>query len=435
MMGLFKNIRHRAICSWLLAITLGWAPIGASSKETDKKLVITSPLKALFDESWQRQPEARSYSIRLESFQARERVTQSFLPKPLTMELAGKAERSSTSTNFGAGGTGEYIVGFAIPLWLIGERSSAIALSNAESQRLIKQQAIIQLRLAARLRSLFWEFELAKINHELAENRYQNAKSLSQDVLRRYKAGDLSKADLFQAESAFANAEATLAEAQANLILAKQNLRSVIGREITPDLLKPAKQYAEVLPALPKNFVDLDQSHPVIQDLIAQVEVASKATALAQAQTRQNPELQLYTTGGRPEVGAPTQQSIMLGFKIPFGSGDRVQAQKFASQANQIESEERLVFERERVLAELDAAKARVESAQIRLTAAKRRAQLSAETREFFDKSFKFGESDLPTRLRIELEAVDATKQAAQAEIAYLASVSALRQALGLLPE
>jgi cobalt-zinc-cadmium efflux system outer membrane protein len=125
----------------------------------------------------------------------------------------------------------------------------------------------------------------------------------------------------------------------------------------------------------------------------------------------------------------------MLGFKIPFGSSDRVQAQKFASQANQIESEERLVFERERVLAELDAAKARVESAQIRLTAAKRRAQLSAETREFFDKSFKFGESDLPTRLRIELEAVDATKQAAQAEIAYLASVSALRQALGLLPE
>ena len=351
------------------------------------------------------------------------------------MELAGKAERSSTSTNFGAGGTGEYIVGFAIPLWLIGERSSAIALSNAESQRLIKQQAIIQLRLAARLRSRFWEFELAKINHELAENRYQNAKSLSQDVLRRYKAGDLSKADLFQAESAFANAEATLAEGQANLILAKQNLRSVIGREITPDLLKPTKQYAEVLPALPKNFVDLDQSHPVIQDLIAQVEVASKATALAQAQTRQNPELQLYTSGGRPEVGVPTQQSIMLGFKIPFGSGDRVQAQKFASQANQIESEERLVFERERVLAELDAAKARVESAQIRLTAAKRRAQLSAETREFFDKSFKFGESDLPTRLRIELEAVDATKQAAQAEIAYLASVSALRQALGLLPE
>lgn len=426
--------RHRIYYCLLLA-ALGFVPFGVLSKEGSNGLVRPTPLKVLFDEAWQRQPEARAYSTRLESLQARERVSQSLLPKPLTLEVAGKAERSGSNTNFGAGGTGEYIVGFAIPLWLVGERSSAMALSNAESQRLIKTQASIQLRLAARLRFVFWDFELARINGELAENRFQNAKALSQDVQRRYKAGDLSKADLLQAESAAANAEAALAESQANLILAKQNLRSVIGRDVTPDLLKPAKRYGEALPALPKNFVDLDQSHPVIQDLIAQVEVASKATALAQAQTRQNPVLQLITTNGRPEVGAPNQQSILLGIRIPFGSANQMQAQQFASRANQIESEERLVLERERALGELDASKAQVESAQIRLTAAKRRAQLSSETRTFFDKSFKFGESDLPSRLRIELEATDAAKQAAQAEIAYLASVSALRQALGLLPE
>ena len=429
-----RNHKYRYTACCFLAI-VGLLPLAAFSKEANKSPTPPAPLKVLFDEAWQRQPEARAYSTRLESLQARERVSQSLLPKPLTLEVAGKAERSGTNSNFGAGGTGEYIVGFAIPLWLIGERSSAMALSDAELQRLIKQQASLQLRLAARIRTLFWEFELAKINGELAENRLQNAKTLSQDVQKRYKAGDLSKADFMQAESAVANSEAELAESQANLILAKQNLRSVIGRDITPELLKPAKQYAEVLPLLPKNFVDLDQSHPVIQDLIAQVEVATKATALAQAQTRQNPELQLYTTSGRPEVGVPTKQSILLGLKIPFGSSDRVQAQRFASRANQIESEERLVFERERMLAELDASKAQVESAQIRLTAAKRRAQLSTETRVFFDKSFKFGETDLPTRLRVELEAMDAIKQAAQAEITYLASVSALRQALGLLPE
>lgn len=434
-MDLLRNYSYRNASCCLLVTVVGLLPLAALSKEANKGPSTSASLKVLFDESWQRQPEARAYSSRLESLQARERVTQSLLPKPLTLEVARKAERSGTNSNFGADGTGEYIVGFAIPLWLIGERSSAMALSDAELQRLIKQQASLQLRLAARIRSLFWEFELAKINGELAENRLQNTKALSQDVQRRYKAGDLSKADFMQAESALANSEAALAESQANLILAKQNLRSVIGRDITPELLKPAKEYAEVLPLLPKNFVDLDQSHPVIQDLIAQVEVATKATALAQAQTRQNLELQLYTTSGRPEVGKPTQQSILLGLKIPFGSSDRVQAQRFASRANQIESEERLVFERERVLAELDASKAQMESAQIRLTAAKRRAQLSTETRTFFDKSFKFGESDLPTRLRVELEAMDAIKQAAQAEITYLASVSALRQALGLLPE
>lgn len=430
-----RNYASKHVFCCLCLAIVGFVPLGTLAQEVKQARITPAPLKALFDESWQRQPEARAYSTRLESLEARERVTQSLLPRPLTLEVAGKAERSSTNTNFGASGTGEYIVGFAIPIWLIGERSSAMALSSAESQRLVKQLASVQLRLAARLRSLFWEFELAKINGELAENRLQNARGLSQDVQRRYQAGDLSKADLLQAESAAANAEAALAESQANLILAKQNLRSVIGRDITPDLLKPAKQYAEALPALPKNFVDLDQTHPLIQDLIAQVEVASKATALAQAQTRQNPELRLIASNGRPEVGVPNQQSILLGLRIPFGSANQIQAQRFASRANQIESEERLVFERERVLGELDASKAQVESAQIRLTAAKRRAQLSSETRAFFDKSFKFGESDLPTRLRVELEATDAAKQAAQAEITYLASVSALRQALGLLPE
>jgi cobalt-zinc-cadmium efflux system outer membrane protein len=45
------------------------------------------------------------------------------------------------------------------------------------------------------------------------------------------------------------------------------------------------------------------------------------------------------------------------------------------------------------------------------------------------------GETDLPTRLRVELEASDAERQAARARIELAAAVSALRQALGLLPE
>ena len=47
----------------------------------------------------------------------------------------------------------------------------------------------------------------------------------------------------------------------------------------------------------------------------------------------------------------------------------------------------------------------------------------------------RFGETDLPTRLRIELEASDASRQAAVAKINYAVAISNLRQALGLLPE
>ena len=69
------------------------------------------------------------------------------------------------------------------------------------------------------------------------------------------------------------------------------------------------------------------------------------------------------------------------------------------------------------------------------MTAADKRAQLARELRSFFQKSFQMGETALPTRLRIELEAGEAQRQASRTRIDRAAAVSALRQALGLLPE
>ena len=100
-----------------------------------------------------------------------------------------------------------------------------------------------------------------------------------------------------------------------------------------------------------------------------------------------------------------------------------------------VDSEVRLSYERESALSNVESNVALVKSAKMKLDAADKRSNLANETRQFFDKSFRFGETDLPTRLRIELEAVDANRQAAIAKINYAVSVSNLRQALGLLPE
>src|SRR3989344_2410590 len=67
--------------------------------------------------------------------------------------------------------------------------------------------------------------------------------------------------------------------------------------------------------------------------------------------------------------------------------------------------------------------------------AAQRRATLAHETQAFFDKSFRLGETDLPTRLRIAQEAQEAARQASLAAIDLAAAASAWRQAAGLLPQ
>ena len=91
--------------------------------------------------------------------------------------------------------------------------------------------------------------------------------------------------------------------------------------------------------------------------------------------------------------------------------------------------------ERGRLTAGLEGARMRVEASRTQLVAVERRAQLARESRGFFDKSFRLGETDLPTRLRIEAEAAEAERQAARTRIELAAAISAWRQALGLLPQ
>ena len=121
--------------------------------------------------------------------------------------------------------------------------------------------------------------------------------------------------------------------------------------------------------------------------------------------------------------------------RIPFGAGARHDSRLAAARADVLEAEAQLAIDRARLQAEQDAARARVEATRVQLGAAERRATLARETRGFFDKSFRLGETDLPTRLRIEAEAAEAERQAARSRIELAAAISSWRQALGLLPQ
>jgi len=163
--------------------------------------------------------------------------------------------------------------------------------------------------------------------------------------------------------------------------------------------------------------------------------VADRAAALAALRTRANPELLLATTRERDGRGEPTLRTITLGIRIPFGAGHRQAAVAATARAEATELDVERALAADRLAGEADAARAQVEAAKVQLAAAERRAQLAAESRGFFDRSFRLGETDLPTRLRIESEAAEAQRQAARSRIDLAAAISHWRQALGLLPE
>ena len=414
---------------WMLCSSLGFWQTFAYA---DDAKLSKHELKSLYEIAWERQPESKSYQFRVDAALAKQKIASSYLASPASIEVAQKTDR--TNSNQGAS---ETIAGLGIPLWLWGERVSSIGLADAEYKRLLSQYLLIQLKVAAEVRDAYWSYKRSSVELDLSKSRLQNAKALSLDVEKRFRAGDLSRADLHQANGALANAEASLAEAQANFINAEQKVRSLLGVGMVEKSIKTGllNQLAEPIPKVPDNLSSLDFNLPVVAALLDQLEVAKKAVSLAKAQTRSTPELQLLTTRGRDVYGVPFQQSITLGIRIPFGSDSRYQNKLATTTAEMVEAESQLALERERALSNIESSALLVKTARLKADSSEKRAVLANETRSFFEKSFRFGETDLPTRLRIELEASDASRQAAVAKINYAVAISNLRQALGLLPE
>lgn len=382
-------------------------------------------LRQAFEAAWARQPEAKALHARRDAARAQQQAAQSWTPEPAAFELSSKTDRLNRNA-----GARELEVGVAVPLWLPGERGRSAALADAEAAAIESRATAAQLRVAATVRDAWWQWQRARIEADSARDQLDNTRRIAADVAWRTKAGDLARADQHQADGAVASAEAEHAQAEASLAAAHQHLRALAGIESgAGDALSTA---AEPAPAAASGDGD---AHAALQELKDRAAVAERTAALAATQSRANPELMLATTRDRGAFGEASQQTITLGVRIPFGGGPRHEARSAAARAEATEVQAQLALERERLEAERKAARVRVETSRTQLLAAEHRAQLARESRGFFDKSFRLGETDLPTRLRIEAEAAEAERQAARTRIELAAAISAWRQALGLLPQ
>lgn len=381
-------------------------------------------LKDVFSLAWERQPEARASEARRQAAAAAKAAASRFTAEPAALELQSKTGSS------GDGGR-EYEVGVALPLWLPGERSRSGELADAELRAAESRVLAAQLRVAGTVRDAWWALARMEVDLAAAQDRLRSAEQLAADVARRVRAGDLSRADQHQSEAAAAQAEAAVAEASSARLAALGVLRGLApGRDLLAVAAaagpEPMPARADPLPA---------DAHPALAELSDRALVARRTAQLASVQTRANPELTVGATREGGEAGEGYRQAFVVGLRIPFGGGPRAEVRQASARADALEAEAQADLERERVAAEARSARARLDAAQVQLAAAQKRAGLATESRGFYDKSFRLGETDLPTRLRVELEAAEAQRALARSRIEAAAAVSQLRQSLGLLPQ
>lgn len=440
------RVHHRArLLPALLALSLGLglgflSPARAAEPAAAPATppLSASPLARAFAAAWERQPLAAALPQRQDAARAQQEAADSLLAQPPSLDLSTRTDRYNRDR-----GAREVETGIALPLWLPGEKDGTRALADARKEALDARTLAARLQLAAELRSAWWAWQQAGQDQQVAQARADNAARLASDVERRMKAGDLSRADLNQAQGAQAAAQAALAESRVAALAAARRLQSLTGQPPKPADGPPQTEPEPAANAQPAALADEDgadaegaaSGHPLLQDLAQRSTVSRRALELASRQTRANPEIAISTRRDRSAAGEMTDQTWALALRLPFSSTPRNQARIAEANADLIEAETQLRLERQRLAQEGETARAQLDAARLQLAAAETRARLAAENRGFYDKAFRLGEADLPTRLRIELEAFEAERQAVRSRIQAAAALSQLRQALGLLPE
>ena len=422
-MSLYKK-RSTPIRIALSVMTLSGLVLTAQAQGTSAAALSGSvSLKNVFDTAWQRQPEAHALQSRRDAAQAQAKAALMLSPEPPSLDISQRSDQMT-----GNNGSRETEVGIAIPIWLPGQRTASTDQAQAEISLVERKLLASQLRLAASVRDTWWGWLRARVDAELAIEQLANSQRLAADVAKRTSAGDLAKSDRHQAEGALAAAQAHAAQAQGASAAALAQVMSLSGRTAQADLTVNAA--AE---ATPSSVISV--GHPLLAELEDRITMAERTAQLISTQKRSNPELTVATTRGRGAFGDRYGQTVLIGIRVPFGSGPRYDARIATAQAEAIEVQSKLILERDQIQADQRGAASRLEAVKTQLVAAQRRAMLANESRGFFDKSFRLGETDLPTRLRIEAEASEAARQAARSRIDLASAISALRQSLGLLPE
>jgi cobalt-zinc-cadmium efflux system outer membrane protein len=363
--------------------------------------------------AWLLSPQARSLESRKAELDARARAAASFLPGPPSVSLAHKAGRGAAS------GATETEAEISVPIWQPRLRSATAAQVDAERAALDAQIAAAKLKVASEARELAAQASVALVEGEAARRKAEEFGALASDLARRVKAGESSRLDLLRAQSEQRSAQAAASQAEGALARALSSWRALTG------LAQPATLDERRAQA---------SDHPLILAAEAQARAARAKLSTTEADRRDPMEVGVGVVRERPGGGAPTENALRISLRVPLGGDVRNGSRIAAARAEVDAAEAELDAARRVAAAEREAAEAELGAAERSRELAIQREQFAVEAQALVAKSYRLGESDLPTRLRADAERFEAEVARARAVIEARRALSKVNQSNGAMP-
>jgi cobalt-zinc-cadmium efflux system outer membrane protein len=406
-----------------LAVPFALALLATSAMAQSTSQALT--LKQALDAAWQLSSQSRSLDNRRGELAAKEKAATSWISGEPALGVSHRTDQLNRD-----GGFREYEAGIELPLWNPGVRTAAQADVSAQRQGFDAQLLLSKLKLAGELRALAASAATAQVELDLNKRKLLDANALTQDVMRRVKAGENARVDGLQAQMLAQQAQTAMTQASSQLTRLQNQWRSLTGLTTVATLDETLTSSAanETLAA------PVSPDHPALRYAQAQVSSAQAKLALADADKRDPMALGVGVARERTNFAGANDTKLRIALRIPLGGDNRNEPRRAVARA----ALDYAQAEADAVLRQLpnEVATASTELGAARATqaAATERVRLSTQVQALITKSWRMGNSDLPARLRGDNEQFEASLSLARATVEVQRAIANLNQAHGFLP-
>lgn len=315
--------------------------------------------------------------------------------------------------------------GVQLPLWRPGEKSDTAQLGSDYQQQSTRWQQSLRLTLAGRVRTLLADISEAEQLLTLESEATADAVQITAVTTRLFEAGAVARLDVLQSENLLLQQQQRQLQAEAALQDAEIVYRLTTGLDV-----KPATALMEVQ----TTTSEISASHPLLQYLQSDVDVAAGSVRQSEIAALGNPQLTIGTRRQRGDRFQPTIDSLSIGVSVPFGGRSFVSSRTSAARLQQVEAETQYHSTHRQLQLALHEAEHELSVTRTALPLAERQASLAAERRELAQRAFAAGELTLVQVLSAVQEARSSARELVLRQQQERRLIAEYNQVLGVVP-
>jgi len=426
MFHLYQGVLHSrliACCVWLMMgyATPAMAESMANLASDHEDTVSANPRLSLHEVLQQVvaiHPQQSLLAAHQQMVQARRTMANSWLPQAPSVGFSHQNDALMSNRD-----EREWQAQMQIPIWLPGQRQARSQVASLADDSLSQDRAGLQQLAADLLRNAVWDIALRRNDVSLVENRRDTMRSIAEDVQKRFKAGEVARLDVMQAEQETLQAERQRVTAHAELMHAQFRYQQLTGLSEMPARLEEPLSTRE-------DYAD----SPYWQAAQARLKLAEGQRDLTAIEQRQNPQLTLSTRTIQGGFDYAYNSSMGVAINIPLQS--EVQRAPLLANAEQNIGDARTQLEtlRRQLENNLHEAEHNLHVSRQELTLIQQQQAIASENAALARKAYRLGELDLNQLLRLQLLAFEADRSLSSQQLQVQSNIAKYNQAVGVLP-